>query len=69
MSPSQYDERLMIGSDNEECFVEMRMISGSGYTELHIGCTNEGNIVTGDWIYCTTYYSYWLYYKSRDWNI
>ena len=28
----------------------MRMISGSGYTVLHIGHTNEENIVTG----CTT---------------
>ena len=25
----------------------MRMISGSGYTALHIGCTNRENIVTG----------------------
>ena len=47
MCPSQYDERLMIGSDNGGCFVEMRMISGSGYTALHIGCTNGENIVTG----------------------
>ena len=47
MSPSQYDERLMIGSDNGGCFVEMRMISGSGYTALHIGRTNGENIVTG----------------------
>ena len=37
----------MIGSDNGGCFVEMRMISGSGYTALHIGCTNGENIVTG----------------------
>ena len=37
----------MVGSDNERCFVEMRMISGSGYTALHIGCTNGENIVTG----------------------
>ena len=37
----------MIGSDNGECFVEIRMISGSGYTALHIGCTNGENIVTG----------------------
>ena len=47
MCPSQYDERLMIGSDNGGCFVEMMMISGSGYTALHIGCTNGQNIVTG----------------------
>ena len=37
----------MIGSDKRECFVEMRMISGSGYTALHIGCTNRENIITG----------------------
>ena len=37
----------MIGSDNGGCFVEMKMLSGSGYTALHIGCTNGENIVTG----------------------
>ena len=37
----------MIGSDNGGCFVEMKMISGSGYTALHIGRTNGENIVTG----------------------
>ena len=36
----------MIGSDSGGCFVEMRMISGSGYTALHISCTNEENLVT-----------------------
>ena len=38
---------FMIGSDKGECFVEMMMISGSGYATLHIGCTNGENIVTG----------------------
>ena len=38
---------FMIGSDNEGCFVEMRMISGLGYNALHISCTNGENIVTG----------------------
>ena len=47
----------MIGSDNGGCFVEMRMISGSGYTALHISYTNRKNIVTG----CIT--------SPRDWNI
>ena len=37
----------MIGSDNGGCFVEMKMISGSGYTTLHIGHNNGENIVTG----------------------
>ena len=31
----------------EDVFVEMRMISGLGYTALHIGHTNGDNIVTG----------------------
>ena len=38
---------FMIGSDNGGCFIEMRMISGSEYTALHIGCSNRENIVTG----------------------
>ena len=38
---------FMIGSGNGGCFVEMRMILGSGYTALHIGHTNGENIVTG----------------------
>ena len=37
----------MIGSDNGGCFIKIRMISGSGYTALHIGRTNGDNIVTG----------------------
>ena len=34
-------------SNNGGCFVEMRIISGSGYTALHICCTNGQNRVTG----------------------
>ena len=30
----------------EDVFVEMRMISGLGYTALHIGRTNGDNIIT-----------------------
>ena len=28
-------------------YIEVWMISGSGYTELNIGCVNGENIVTG----------------------
>ena len=38
---------FMIGSNKGECFVKMMMISGLGYTALHISCTNGENIVTG----------------------
>ena len=38
---------FMIGSDNGGCFVEMKMMSGAGYTALHIGHTKRENIVTG----------------------
>ena len=41
----------MIESNKEECFVEMRMILGSGYNTLHIGCNNGENTVTGNILY------------------
>ena len=46
---------FMIESNKEECFVEMRMISGSGYNALHIGCNNGENTVTGNILYY-----YWI---------
>ena len=44
----------MIESNKGECFVEMRMISGSGYNTLHIDCSNGENTVTGNILY------YWI---------